>query len=696
MPGIGRLPHLKDRDARTGRGLDIWGLRRGQAVFLVVLLVLAACSTNGDGSSGSSTTEAPATTSGDGAGVPPPGSTVPLPTVGDAARLTIEEKIVVLDEVVDFINTETPSDPDEAALVILEHLRGRPEFVDTGIDEADGSVWAQFADGVIYSHVNNRPLTGATEPTAQAPPASRQTQGVQAAFQLTPAGAQLPASTQVRVMSGLSDFYGPIPTAIKSGLTGAGYQVSAGEASVGGLKLEDSPALGVFYIRSHGGSGDIWTTTSVNTITAIRFAGDLLTGRIRPMSASVAEHEYELHWAITPSFMTHYWSDKLADNALVVLDACGSVQSSPVVAAMKASAVAAWEGSVSEIGSNRILTLFFDRLLGLNKVEPDETPDLRPFDAEAVGKYLLKTTLGVDVIHKDAMLDIHDDGPTALVPSIKLMEVDEPNDELVIEGLFGDTKGLVTINGEYPDIIDWKPGLIRVGIKDTTAGPVVVEQRLRKSNEVPLTEWRGTMSYNADAGPLGENLIFSADFDLHLRADVHLFREVPWQDPLPRKIEIVAAGDSTATWTASGTNSQQGATMTLSGSGEMKVEEQNADHSLALFKVSATLEAKSWTAPPQVTNAYLHAHLASDPKAKLKIETTVMTTTSGYPLPQTNALEKIPFELDMQFNILEGEKPSSGGMTIGNATLKWRQQTATFGPSMSKPPQAASRPPQRL
>jgi len=239
MPGIGRLSHLRDRHARTGRGSDIWDLRRGQAVFLVVLLVLAACSTDDDVSSGSSTTEGPTTTSGDAPGSPPPGSTVPLPTV-DEAQLTIEEKIVVLDEVVDFINTETPSDPDEAALVILEHLRGRAEFVDTGINAADGSVWAQFADGMIYSHVNNRPLMGSAEPAAQATPVSRQTQGVRAAFQLTPTGAQLPASTQVRVMNGLSDFYGPIPTTIKSGLTGAGYQVSLGEASVGGLKLEDS------------------------------------------------------------------------------------------------------------------------------------------------------------------------------------------------------------------------------------------------------------------------------------------------------------------------------------------------------------------------------------------------------------------------------------------------------------------------
>ena len=475
--------------------------------------------------------------------------------------------------------------------------------------------------------------------------------------------------------------------------------------------------MGVFYIRSHGGMGRIWTTTPVTPDNDLLYAEDIAAGRLGKMTAPGANnpdydphdpacltglankppvcHETlsEQHYSITSAFMREYWVPVLADHPLVVLDACGSMFAIPGIGAAVPSSVLGWSGTVSQLGSDRILALFFDRQLGLNKALPDETPDLRPFDGDAVGQYLKERKQGVDAIHKNAQLVVSDAGPTSLVPSIKLLEVDEDNDELVIEGLFGDEEGLVTINGDYPDIIDWQRGLIRVELKDTMAGPVTVEQKGRKSNEVPLTEWRGTMSYTGDAGPLGKNLVFDADFDLHLRADVHLYREVPWEEPSSRYVNIRAAGDSTATWKASGTNSQGGATMRLTGSGEMKVEEAGVSHDQALFNVTARLHVIAWGTPPIVSNAEVHAHLASDPKSKLVIETGGQTITSGFPLPQTDALSKIPFDFDLQLNIAKGTKPSSaGGLALGKATLTWERFSAKFPPDMTNPPQAGIRP----
>lgn len=608
-------------------------------------------------------------------------------------------------EVVDFINTGTPLDPDKAAAAILDYLQTRPEFVAAGIAE-DGSVWGQFPDGSRYTHADNRPH-GDTGATAAAP---RGVQGIPATFQTVSSGAHLPKATEAMIINGLDESYGDIPTGITAALVKAGYQVVTSEAEVDLLKFAPLKDVGVVVFRSHGGGGDIWTATPVTPDNEVDYADDMDNGLLRHMSAPTAlnpdydpedsacqevnipppqcrERLSERHYAITPLFIKEYWRGALSDHAVIVLDVCGSDGAFPAAVNTPASLAVGWDGTVSEIGSNRILTLFFDRMVGLNKVAPDETPDLRPFDGNRVGQYLFKTEEGIDLIWKNASLEVADDGPTVLVPSIKVISIDEGADEMIIEGMFGDQPGIVFFGDHHITEFDWQPGIIRVPITDNMAGLVRVEQQGRRSNEVPVTEWRGEMRYVGDAGPLGTDLKIDSTFNLHLRADIHIFRDNPWETPISREVTIKAAGDSTATWKASGTSSQTAPTITASGSGEMRVETPESSHDEALFQVTAVLKITTFDAPPLITNARLHAHLASDPKARLKFELPGNDVDSGFPIPQTGAMDPIPFQFDRDFDIPAGSKPGTAPGGFG-ATLTWKELIAKHEPSLGNPPQA--------
>jgi hypothetical protein len=653
------------------------------------------------------------------------------------------EREAVLNDLIGFINTEVYLAGDEAEQEIVAYLQTRPEFIDVGIDEA-GSAWGMFADGVIYSHMTRRFETELDGSSATAPSqpgralpllapgasggfgqlatavAPSPLAGLHTSFQTAAFGASLPDSNAALLMKGLSDYYPDIPAEMRAGLHNSGYQVQTTEASVDALKLGGVPGhdpnlpkfpkLGVLYVNTHGGLAGLFTTTKQSAANDGKYARELAEGELGTGSAAVAANPNyiphnpdclvakpdptvcnkeieEKHYVITGKFIARNWSgDKFADGSFAVLDACSSVAMAiPIGLNTNVAVVAGWDGSVSVGGANRILFLYLDRLLGLNQAEPDVTPDLRPFDAARVAEYMKKghdTDGGARLIMAQA--------PASLVPSIKVLSVDESRDEMLIEGMFGEQPGQVYIDKQLIDGVDWQKGLIRVPVDDTMAGPVYVEQRGRKSNEVLLTEWRGEMNFVGDAGQLGKDLIIEASFDLHLRADIHMFREVPWEVPVLRTVTISAAGDSESKFRAFGTSSQTGMNITAFGEGEMKVEEEGMSHADALFNVKATLKIVTWDQPPQIDHTSLHAHLSSEPgtEARLKIETPIETLDSGFPLPLTDALDPLPFEFDQSYNITEG---STSGTVFGgsSAALSWTEQRSNHAPDPTKPPQAA-------
>ncbi|MFQ5516252.1 MAG: hypothetical protein ACE5E8_01645 [Acidimicrobiia bacterium] len=687
-----------------------WG-----ALAAVLALVAAACSGGGDDASPAPTATSPGPSTAEPAPSPPTG--------GDPAAVSDlmapEVRKAVIDDLVDFINTEVVVDSAQADQQILSYLEQRPEFVDAGVGE-DGTAWGLFSDGVLYAHMAPRPSVAAATPSTFAPavpdttvpspaaaPATSGMRGTRASYRSASSGASLPDSTTALLISGLSDSYPDIPAAVRAGLTAKGYQVTRGGASVEDLKFPGRSGIGILYFSTHGGSAGLWTTTEYygpgDDIYALELEQGLLgTGtagvdanpdynpeacRLDPHNARVCnERIEETHYIIRPKFIKTYWPGHFADGSFVVLDACNSVWIVPAAGiATGAPVVTGWSGTVSAEGGNRILTLFFDRLLGINQAPPDETPDLRPFDAARVAEYM--KAVGENSDGATSLIVTH--RPASLVPSIKVISIDESADEMVIEGMFGDEPGTVNFNGHHLEG-EWQRGVIRVPITDDMAGPVYVEQRGRRSNEVLITEWRGKMSLIVDAGPLGKELTLTAEFDLHLRADIHMFRDKPQDAPLRREALIVAAGDSTSTWEASGTSTATGTRITASGSGIMEVEVEGMSHDNALFNLRMGLVIDAWDLPPTIEMASLHAHLSAEPntEARLDFEVPDQHVEGGFAMAPPDSLAPLPFEFDDRFNILEGSKSGSGPGEFGLA-LSWNTFRASHAPDLTKPPPPA-------
>jgi hypothetical protein len=109
----------------------------------------------------------------------------------------------------------------------------------------------------------------------------------------------------------------------------------------------------------------------------------------------------------------------------------------------------------------------------------------------------------------------------------------------LIAGLFGTDPGetgrAVKINGQPLNVRYWQPTLIACDLPQTgadAAGTVVVEvgggNAPRRSNEVNLTQWEGTLTYQRDdAGSLN----VAMEINVRFRADIHAFRDLPHEQP---------------------------------------------------------------------------------------------------------------------------------------------------------------------
>jgi hypothetical protein len=132
-------------------------------------------------------------------------------------------------------------------------------------------------------------------------------------------------------------------------------------------------------------------------------------------------------------------------------------------------------------------------------------------------------------------------------------------------GSFGSKSGNVTVGGQQVNVKQWGPSEIICDLPTNLAGDVYVEIQGRKSNVVPLTEWRGQLRYTSNSN-IASNYTITCDF--HFRADIHGFREVPHEKPSVGVIRTHAARDSKCRWEVSGTPYSPTCTFEYSGSGE--------------------------------------------------------------------------------------------------------------------------------
>jgi hypothetical protein len=234
---------------------------------------------------------------------------------------------------------------------------------------------------------------------------------------------------------------------------------------------------------------------------------------------------------------------------------------------------------------------FFDRMTAANQFRP-ESPDQRPFDWQFVLTQMrelgLDTTtidpglfggLAGGVLSRTATLNIYTRDDTGiLAPTIRYLEMDEPNDTLIIHGVFGSQQGEVMVDGVDAGIASWEATEIRATIPREgpgSEGPVKVTVDGRESNEANLTSWRQDFDYTFRPGEGTLEVTF--DITAHFRGDVREWRREPGAEPMysdPFRFE--AAQDSEGTWEASGEHTRTNplgevVTTRFVGSGEIQL-----------------------------------------------------------------------------------------------------------------------------
>lgn len=504
----------------------------------------------------------------------------PCPT--DTSFISDTVRIATLHAVHEEITSIASLPVDSFNQRLLTYLQGRPEFAASGISAEAGNVWARFNDGVLLLISNAFGQSLDTLPGDPLPPDSsggapkflpqrvgQEASRLMARKALAGSGDDLPASVGFRVLSALGDAYPAVSTTVsrlKSWLKTEHYLEMSPLVSV--FQLRTVGGDGLFCYFGHGGAGQaisgdsivpeygIWTSNSSESTDSIaQFSADFKAGRLcyfeAPSSVDTVNKTvvFAERIGITSKFISYYWQP-FAQNALVVINACGS-DSVPAfrnaIISKGGPAYFGWSRSVSSKGACYATEYLFDRLLGANKAYPRENPLQRPFAAGAVYTDMQNRGLQVQpggdgVKATSSTLRYHPGNSNfgLLAPSIEQIFVDDNFETMSIFGDFGEdpgTDGQVTVNGVARNIQVWTSQFIQCDIANFgpgSVGPVQVGKRgdyggltpltFRESNVVNLTEWQGQMRYTRNE--IG-SLAMAATFDLHFRADVHTYRDVP-------------------------------------------------------------------------------------------------------------------------------------------------------------------------
>jgi hypothetical protein len=481
---------------------------------------------------------------------------------------------------------------------------------------------------------------------------------------------------------------------------------------------------GIFYLRTHGGSGSVnadvstndtyalWTATSAMDSTAEQsdatLTADLKAGRVvymlfrddRWSQAFPNLFPKERHYGITDKFVQQYMS--FADNSFVYIDACrGGSQASLLAAfhAKNASVVAGWTENAVMGGQQQTANYVFDRLLGANVFDA-ENPKQRPFSFSALlqdprfgsGKpYGATSFTASDSTVVEALLVFHPQGSgfEMLAPGISNLAADEAHDQLVIGGEFGSDPGqgnrTVTINdgsGEVAlAVIDWKPYAITTDLKRTgpgSAGNVVVTVRGHHSNTRQLLAWKGSFHYVlSEVGSLTQ----AFDLDFQIRIDPLVGRLVIAERPVMTfPLTFVPAMGKQATYSAGGSYSTTSgdctSTWDWSGSGTISTDTLPATGQVYIYSGTINPEQKRLSMAMQATDG---SGLTLRLTTQCPTGTNVSSSTSGIGFEPHAAGLISGLSLDLSLkddltilgNSIWGSVHSLFALSMANTTLAW-------------------------
>ncbi|NNK63169.1 MAG: hypothetical protein HKO98_08130 [Gemmatimonadetes bacterium] len=482
--------------------------------------------------------------------------------------------------------------------------------------EAMLSSVALLDDGSLHLFVHNR-LPGADDavggiPVVDLPPASAVTGADRSSP--GPRGVSGPPRSARAVVA---SYDGGAATASKVAnmLSSAGYELLSLDASVDAMRQYTN--LGALYLDTHGtaairprrrADGTLDTSEQVfalETATKVRgfnlsaYTTELESGVLTYLSSVNADGTTTSKLAITERFIAAHWS--FADG-VVMVHACyagagpftqGGLDLDPTILQLAtlgagADVFVSFDHLTWASYAEPSIVFFWDRLLGADTYDRKDPP-LRPFPVPEVQaamgtEGLLEFTrpnmsfLGIGI--GGNTVNVTFDGgseQTTLAPSIR--EIDMVDDvaqgdgTLTAHGWFGDRQGTVEVEGTSVTVQSWSPETVvaRVPFEASgSAGPIVVKTPDDiESNEVPLTEWRGTLTATTD---LVGNVQAQAEVDFRFRADVHGFRTSATGDPQNRIVDVYMNPASSGTSRGSGSHTySDGSTLSASGSYDLRI-----------------------------------------------------------------------------------------------------------------------------
>ncbi len=347
------------------------------------------------------------------------------------------------------------------------------------------------------------------------------------------------------------------------------------------------------------------STTCITEATKAEYAADDAAGRIFYSKSLSDSGSCAGTWAFTAAFVAYH--AQFNPGAIVDNESCWG-QSPRISAAVTSTLGAAgvgrylgWTKSVASVDADQTDTFLYDRLIGeatsgstgLKRYATQQTPPQRPFpldDVEtALASELRSGPLGTgagggsqtyaqsNTPYAQSQLVVTDLGGETVAnppveyafPSISTMAMTSETTAggtLAIYGRFPLTAGTVTItdlSGTYTlEPISWTNSRVTVSLPASGNGSSGLVQVVGAdgltSNQVPLTQWSGSLSYVENdtftilGGYQGHGTAsYTTAFNITFRSDVH--PTVPSIDasPVPQNLYFPQVqGNSTATVTA--------------------------------------------------------------------------------------------------------------------------------------------------
>lgn len=496
---------------------------------------------------------------------------------GGQAVVPPDTRTASLQAVQDFVNSVAGESRDTRLARIAEFLKGRTEFEQSGTDE-DG-VWAIYPDGVPLMILDNRQPDPSVRSIAP-PTVTRRT--------------DVPKSRQARLLFTLpAGFSSELPN-IRPYLENNGYEVIVDPGTVASLRAVAGD--GIFYMGAHGGRcrvsqrdalGNLvrdgagliistttfgaWTSSPVDPANPNEHLADLRAGRLgfgtvsgtAPVAGAALAG---LFYVFTDAFVQNYMN--FGKDALVWFSACHSnsaLIAQPFVAACHAKGASVYVGWNSTVSDAAVLVtdrFIFTRLTGSDPAIPGENPPQRAFDYEPVWEDLRKKNLHLHPNGFGGTTEIRFSAAASnfalLVPAIKYVLINEPGEEAILRGKFGNPdpgERKVMVGGTEAPIVEWTEERIRVTIPQTgpgSAGDVQVVVREHKSNIRRITAWDLNSRFRWTDVTHPE-LVVQGPMKLRYRADIGTYREKPGEAPKEVLRTAVGTPDSQIALTASGT-----------------------------------------------------------------------------------------------------------------------------------------------